>query len=611
MILGSAISSFFFSKWKYRDKWKKEGLKVFLMSIILTFIVGEILSRFVLEHKILFPILMLQNRSFCLKYYCVLFAVAMLTPVGLYYLTKVFKMISSKVLMLIEKIPIEADIIHSRRKENIIIFLIAIVLFGGILMGTRVVWSGYHFMDDHCVIEIQEKFEGGESLINVIKEEVKGDLTIRFRPLYWTVWVIKIYLFGTNFTAYMIIAMIEGIFTFVLLYKFARNIKATQIEALIFVLLSVLGEQFAPWFRPPNQENEGFLYCAIVMFLISKIYADGVKGKIAQKMLLCLMILISSLQKEAFTIMLPGYLMLIMAVMRINGCRKEFIGLLKREIGTIIFTLVVFLNDVYAIVFKVGTNQIGYAGFSKSTPITEYLEGLWISLSEDLKFNTIFFVISIAVIICMLIIRKIKVSELARDYEWLLIAAVYILVSQLVLHAKSSMFDRYIIPYIVGWVFLCVLFSFNRMRDNRFLYGLYFILSMALIFICLVDSIIISKDWAVRGEDINALLNELKSELDCCNDADILVNIRAPEEEMSVVMWEEYYTYRGWNWTKAETRIQSNDLNDITPHDYDYIVSHLANYYNTEMLQDYFYINRNDYNEIYRIRDEYVILKHN
>lgn len=134
------------------------------------------------------------------------------------------------------------------------------IIIGGILAIAGTIWSGYHFIDDHELLRIEYEARNGNPLSNVLRGWLVGDMTWRYRPLYWIERVILGYLFGSNLTAWNIWTAVKGILAFALLYESARYLKFGRIVSTIFPMIIVLGAQFTPWYRSANQESTGILF---------------------------------------------------------------------------------------------------------------------------------------------------------------------------------------------------------------------------------------------------------------------------------------------------------------------------------------------------------------
>lgn len=79
--------------------------------------------------------------------------------------------------------------------------LLGVVIIVGILFIAQTIWSGYHFLDDHELIRIEQSASQGQPLIMTMNRWICNDLWWRFRPFYWVERVTAGYLFGSNLTA--------------------------------------------------------------------------------------------------------------------------------------------------------------------------------------------------------------------------------------------------------------------------------------------------------------------------------------------------------------------------------------------------------------------------
>ena len=69
-------------------------------------------------------------------------------------------------------------------QDAVIAILFGTIIVAGILCVARTIWSGYHFLDDHELIRMEQSFSQGMSLHDLLRAWIKNDMNQRFRPLY-------------------------------------------------------------------------------------------------------------------------------------------------------------------------------------------------------------------------------------------------------------------------------------------------------------------------------------------------------------------------------------------------------------------------------------------
>lgn len=70
-------------------------------------------------------------------------------------------------------------------QDVVIAILFGVIIVAGILCVARTIWSGYHFLDDHELLRMEQSLTQGMSLHDLLRAWIKNDMSWRFRPLYW------------------------------------------------------------------------------------------------------------------------------------------------------------------------------------------------------------------------------------------------------------------------------------------------------------------------------------------------------------------------------------------------------------------------------------------
>ncbi len=421
----------------------------------------------------------------------------------------------------------------------IIVLILDIALFMLFMLGTGAILTGYHFIDDHVSISLYEALQN-TSLYELTKANVIGDLTLRFRPLYFIELCLKTYFFGIDFNKWMLFSTLEGIITFMLLYLSAIKMKFTTVESFLFSSIIIFGKQFTPWYRTPNQENEGLLFVSILLLLLS-IGFYGEKKLFSRwwyRIIVFMVMVISSLQKEAFCMMLPAYILLIMHMDEQTNEKSGFVTLVHKYLLLFISIMAVFLYEIYFIMTQVGTQFAGYAGFDESSGIGVYLKGLYKTCTKNIQFYIIAFVL--LVIVFVLANKKDAIKKIV-DNKYLALFGVFVIATQLILHAKSTMFQRYIIPMIVAVSLVFIVFGLRIIRDNLKWYRISVGICSALVLIGMIQSYQMAESWAIDGRDGNELLSAVEGVIQDNPSAKILSHIDDCELDLSVEVWLNHY----------------------------------------------------------------------
>lgn len=413
----------------------------------------------------------------------------------------------------------------------------AVMLGGMIVFGVLAIAgtlnSGYHFMDDHELVRMDYAFRvGGLSLWDAVWAWLKNDLWWRFRPMYWVERVSLAYLFGSNMLYWNIYTAIQGILTCYLLYFSARYTGNGKIASVLFPTVIILGPQFTPWYRSANQENTGLLLCALTLWLIALQHYTGKERKIRLNVLIVAAAAACGLNKESFTLFMPAFVMLKILLEYCNAgyfrqcIRKNFLSC-----GAILAAMLV---NIFCILFVVGVDNVSYAGFHKETTLWRYFCGVKDSLFIYLDWYTYMGIVFVLLaVMCYCLIDK----RYIRQYVGFLLIGGYIMAAQLVAHASSLMWDRYIIPYIVGWAIVFVLLGYRLFERDKIQRCVYIGLLLFLLFRESPKAYLGAKNYAYDGKLIGQYLQCIEDNV--TPETQIIGAFSAEELNLAVASWLE------------------------------------------------------------------------
>lgn len=439
-----------------------------------------------------------------------------------------------------------------RLAEHIGVLLLGCLVVYGILYKTGTINSGYHFLDDHELIRMEVSFEQQSvSLLQSIKNWMVGDFHWRFRPLYWIERVTGAYFWGSELLYWNYYTAIKGIFTFYCLYFTARYLKYDRIISLIMPCVVMLGSQFTPWYRSANQENTGLLLCAFTLCMIA---AQAYRKKY-QSWCYNIPIMIGAflcgLVKESFTLFMPAFIALKFWLEYwdedyAESGKKRFIKCLKNNVLTYTVIMVSMLVNVCMIAFYVGVDKVSYAGFQEGTSLAAYLSGI----KNSLMMYTIWYTMTaVAIIILAVMCYKSIGKNDIKKYWGLLCIGGFVMATQLVAHAKSGMWERYIIPYILGYVFVFVLLAYRIFEKDKVHKTIFIGVMLFLIYQHAPVAYKGAQDYAYTGKMVNQLLTCIR---DNTAEADSIICAFADEElNIATECWLEtndrtqVYTWSG------------------------------------------------------------------
>ena len=333
----------------------------------------------------------------------------------------------------------------------ILLIIVSIVLFFSI---TGTVTSGYHFVDDHEILRINNDLSK-ESFFTVTAKWIKSDLTIRFRPMFYLHRILVSKVFGNNFTAWSIYTIYLLFISLLCFYYGMRKLSYSTVESLCFIIIVFIGRQMAVWWRLGPAETIGMFFLGLAFYSMT----NCEKRYSLNTSLFCLFLICASLCKESFNIIIPAFL-----IFKIWH-EKDLYKLqakevfLKNRLLTVPF--VVMLINLLIIVFVVGANKIGYAGISGG--IVPLLKGILSIIKNQLTKYIIIGVIFFGGI-CFHLKNKKKLLLFLKNLIFPFAICLLILVPNLIIYAKSGMDERYRLPSFIGIAFFIV----SIVKEARF-----------------------------------------------------------------------------------------------------------------------------------------------
>ena len=414
------------------------------------------------------------------------------------------------------------------------IFLGAVLLFLAI---TGTLFSGLHLVDDHEFFSISSIINENGFWNGMIRVVIK-DFSIRFRPLYSIVRVIGVCLFGTNAVAWSVCKAIEIALAMIFFYIFAREMNINKIFSILFAFLILVGEQSAIWWRLGPQESVGILLFSICM--LATLYL-GKKRNALSVILFILVCTLLSLQKESFCIAMPGFILLLMsydvARYKENSISFKYFlsSFIKVHLVEIITLLLVFAIEIYAIVFIVGTHQIGYAGFSSKWPLKDYIIGVLVNLKH---WCMPYLLMAIGMVFIIQIEFKKEIITYKEIFE--LLFCVYIFCMEQVLHAKSGMWERYLIPWVIAVCYFVVIIGYRLLCSNRRILisacGMLVIFLIYFVTKAIPEAIV----FADQGEQLNQCMHFIDDNSNTDSEVVSVTKIKEEDGSFGVIMKGKY-----------------------------------------------------------------------
>lgn len=425
-----------------------------------------------------------------------------------------------------------------KERETAIVILMAIIIMAGILLGTGTVFSGWHLVDDHETVRIAElDVKSGRGFSQVLWQTVRDDMKYRWRPLYWIFRVTSTYLFGLNSVIPNCLLGILGIFTYILLYYSARNIGNSILYSHLFVNIVILGRQFEIWYRISNQENLGLFFFAICLWLITGQFKNHSYHNKFYDFLLTFFIIACAMMKESFLIILPGFLLLRLG-MEMAYDEKKAGTVIKEHWLMCLLTLGTFAFSMAAILCYVGTDFGGYAGVDLNSGVKGMIWSLLRMCNNSLK---IYLIVAAGCGFCFILSRR-NIFKLSKNEQLkaglLLLFTLYVMAGEMVLYAKSDMWDRYLVPFSVGYGLLLTVEAENLLK-SKYLKGIYLMILVLFLGTRLYLSVFSrAASYADEGRKTQKMLSYVAEHTE--PDSKIITSLDGGEADMAVGIYLEF-----------------------------------------------------------------------
>lgn len=428
-------------------------------------------------------------------------------------------------------------------REWIVLISIILLIFPVILLTTGTITSGWHLVDDHETVElVKNKLENNVPFWTAFIREYRIDITHRWRPAYWFFRVLAAYVFGESYVLHNSFLCLIGMVTYVLLYGAVRNFKCSSISAHLFAGLVILGRQYEMWYQIANQENIGLFFLAVCLWIVSYQYKNNNFTHKKLDILLLICAVLCSLIKESFFLVLPIIILLRLGMegLVLRGGVRSWIKLFVRKVPFWLPALAVFVWSAYMIVFYVGTAPIDYAGIELDKGWKNTLWNIMRMRGESLEDFVWITLLCTVILLIALLFLAIKHRKVEKCYVLLGCMGVYIVCTQIVLYAKSGMWDRYLVPFIVGYGLIFVVFAEKLLSNVNWYISIVYKIALFLFLATRAYMAIVCGAYprAEEGRQTQTMLQYVVSETS--QEANILASLESREANMAVCMYLSY-----------------------------------------------------------------------
>lgn len=435
----------------------------------------------------------------------------------------------------------------NRKLTHWVLPLIIFTLFwAGVLIYTGTLNSGFHFVDDHEMVRISDDLSRG-NFFQVSADWIIRDFGLRFRPVYYFHRVLSVQLLGTNFLALSIQNLVLAIATSWLLYLVAKNLKLRSVYAYVFVFAGLVGTQAAIWWRLGPNETIGIFLFSIGLYALTKSYI--VKSRQLYKSLSLIFVILASLCKESFIMMIPLVLFLNFLLFHNHSELNKSLSLwqairVNKWFNFILST--VFIVEGIFVVFVVGANKIGYAGGDSNSLNPKRLLSVFYSLVTESNWQLLLLSILLYFVglgIYYYINKQWPVKQM-QLLTVVLVGFIIAVVPQLVLYAKSGIYERYLIPATLAFSFLIAFLVsqleklISGIRIRNILLCAILICGILVVYPRFKTMLVFAQEFAAEGRRINAALSDMR---DNSTPSDTIIVVAEPVQN-----FEEGYSLKNY-----------------------------------------------------------------
>lgn len=320
------------------------------------------------------------------------------------------------------------------------------VFWLGLLSLSGSLTSGFHFTDDHQIIAFHETLRNAgtvETALGWIADDVR---TIgRFLPVYYIHRLLEIKFFGAEFFYWGLYDWLLASLSSSLISAFMLIAGFTLLEAFLLPCLLFLGFQAGIWWRFGTAETIAMVIMGVALVAAA---LSAKRKSLALDIVFIAAAAVLTLTKETFILFIPALLFLKLWLTK-KERRSGWPGALRAEALPVAVLLALCAAEIIFIKFFVGTTGVGYAGY----------EGFNAAPFFAALVNYLF--ASHAWLVPMGLVLALSASW--RERPWGEVAAALVLLAlsvlpQAILHAKSGVSERYILPGAFGAVFAATCF---------------------------------------------------------------------------------------------------------------------------------------------------------
>ncbi|MEO7292117.1 MAG: hypothetical protein ABIW34_03380, partial [Ginsengibacter sp.] len=349
-------------------------------------------------------------------------------------------------------------------QNRLALFMYAFFVFA-LIFATKTVYSGFHLSDDQILIGFRTQTDHRSFFSSAINA-IKDDLYLRFRPLAILYYMALAKWLYPNFFLIAATVALQGIFACYFLYRFARLLQCAFVASFLFPLFILCGNQGVIFWRNCVNETFGMLLLSLSLFFMGKLF----KAKLSYNrnlVFFSIFLLLSTLAKESFIILVPA-IIFFKIWQDFLQADTTFLRAVKANIKLVAFFAVITIAEILIIYhYKAISNHfIEYVAIDKDTFNTS---NLFISFYRLVITKGYLLIIAPALI--SILSKRQQLYTWRKDVKkfFLPLCIIFLLITipQVVLYAKSLIFERYLLPGTLGCAVVIIFFTKYIHQHNK------------------------------------------------------------------------------------------------------------------------------------------------
>lgn len=311
--------------------------------------------------------------------------------------------------------------------------------------------AGFWLEDDHLIIQLASELkvhpQADPSLD--LGGVISRDLTSwgRFRPLYWSVFLVLVKVFGTNALAWHVMRMLVAIATAWFFYFSSRTLGLGIVASVLATFLAILPGASA-WIRLGPPEAPGMFFLAVGIWSLTK----GVRrpDRVMWDLLLVGAVALSALCKESFILIIPaiGYARFLLWKWH---WQRSLSSAFRSSLPTMVAFSVIFIALLCTV--WIIAKEAGSYSFGGATLVMPNLSTTLVASLVRPVFHAGAWFFPVILVLAVMFVEHVRGEKSTCAQPLLLISGFFLLwvVPQVVLYAsRNGPWYNYALPMCIG-----------------------------------------------------------------------------------------------------------------------------------------------------------------